>query len=82
MKLFNSLPETVRQKGKSYKILSAVTPSHIQDLNLLKAKLREEGTAYITVHVLAKNLRGKTDLHGQQYQPSTWIYVDKKTDLI
>jgi len=82
MKLFNSLPQTVRQKGKSYKMLTAITSTHVKDVNLLKSKLKEEGTAYLTIHVLAKNLRGKTDLHGQLYQPSTWIFVDKKTDLI
>lgn len=38
---------------------------------------------YRSVDVLSKNLRGKRDLHGNFYQPSKWLFVEKnKVDII
>jgi len=80
MKLFNSLPETIRQNGKTYKIdVSLIsTFATARDINEIKLRLRKEQRAFLTVHVLAKNLRGKTDLHGQLYKPSTWLFTEQK----
>lgn len=35
------------------------------------------GASYRVVRVLGRNLRGKFDLHGAPYRPSTWVLSDK-----
>lgn len=42
-------------------------------INECKAK----GEKLISVLVLSKNLKGKTDLHGKPYKPSEWLYISK-----
>lgn len=40
--------------------------------------IRSRGGRYRCVEVLERNLRGKNDLRGRPYQPSTWILTDTK----
>lgn len=45
-----------------------------------KRRITEEikiiGGRYKAVSVLARGLRGKTDLHGKPYRPTTWLFTD------
>lgn len=79
MKTFNSLPEVIHRKGKVYKV--DVTLVHAfataRDVREVKKRLHDMGKTFITVHVLARNLKGKTDLYGQPYKPSTWLFVEQ-----
>jgi len=80
MKTFNSLPEVIHRKGKVYKV--DVTLVHTfataRDVKEVKKRLHDMGKTFVTVHVLANNLKGKTDLHGKLYQPSTWLFTEVK----
>lgn len=74
MKLYNYLPDQITEKNTTFKMLLGF--SHIAKNADLKRLAN--GKKFRTVHVLAKNLRGKTDLHGRLYEPSKWLYVEQK----
>lgn len=42
-----------------------------------KFGVKLSGKHHIEVSCLSKNLRGRTDLHGNLYQPTIWIYSDR-----
>lgn len=42
----------------------------------LIAKIKARGGKYRLVEVLSRNLRGRNDLHGSPYRPSTWILTN------
>lgn len=74
MRLYNHLPDSITEKNTTFKMLLGF--SHIDKKTDLK--LLTNGKKFRTVHVLAKNLQGKTDLHGRLYEPSKWLYVEQK----
>ena len=43
---------------------------------------QEKGLRYRTVNVMSGRLKGKTNLHGQPYKPSAFIYVEKVCDCV
>lgn len=43
----------------------------------LKMDLKALGYKLIRVEVLSRNLKGKTDLHGNPYKPTEWIFTAK-----
>lgn len=47
-------------------------------LDALITKIKAAGGRYRLVEVLHRNLRGKNDLHGLLYRPSTWILTNVK----
>jgi hypothetical protein len=79
MKTFNrtSLPEYVTYNGMCYKCdfkaSGAICGKKVFDLELLGLKYKK----VVAVNVLSKNLKGKTDLYGQPYRPTTWIFVGR-----
>lgn len=77
MKTFNSLPTVIHRKGKVYKVDVTLIDvfATARDIKETKNRLKKLGRSFVTVHVLANNLKGKTDLHGQPYKPSTWLFV-------
>ena len=68
MKLYTSLPKQIKSKGLIFKFYSALPTEKKLPLNV---KFR-------AISVLAKNLRGKTDLHGKPYQPQSYLFIIKK----
>lgn len=46
----------------------------------IAAELKDKGLTVAIVEVLQTNLKGRTDLHGQEYKPSIYIYADLHTD--
>lgn len=74
MRLYDHLPDSINEKNTTFKMLLGF--SHIKNKSDLK--LLTNGKKFRTVRVLAKNLRGKTDLHGRLYEPSKWLYVEQK----
>ena len=44
------------------------------DLKQISAELKKQNRKAVLVHVLAKNLRGKLDIHNKPYQPTKWIF--------
>ena len=79
MKKFNRtwLQEEIFYNGEHYNCnhrKSAELSS--KTLGTIKKELSEEGKKCILVNVLSSNLKGKTDLHGQPYKPTTWIYTN------
>lgn len=82
MKQYNKtyLPETITYNGETYSInveISGAMNANNTPVNTIAATLREQGRKAILVNVLSRNLRGKTDLHGNPYQPTKWIFTNK-----
>lgn len=78
MKTFNrtSLPESIVYNGKVYKcdakasaLVSGKKVFSLGELGLIDKSV-------IFVNVLSKNLKNKTDLFGQPYKPTTWIFTN------
>lgn len=77
MKIYNktSLPEKIDYNGKEYKCdmnLSADVTS-IKSPKLTELKIKK--VDFIVVTVLSARLRGKLDLWGQPYKPTTWVFT-------
>lgn len=74
MKTFkrSGMPDAITHNGKVHK------------LDIEKSHLHGEGKSFakkdcIVVIVSDRRLRGKLDLHGQPYKPTTWIFSVKDT---
>lgn len=76
MKIYSCLPNFIIEKGITFKMLTGVNIYSKKELKEIIKGLN--GKRYRTVKVLAKNLRGRTDLHGRYYKPSVWLYVEEK----
>lgn len=80
MKTYNKtfLPDVIEYKGENFKMLADISAKINQGANLetLVNCLKSQGKKSILVNVLSKNLKGKTDLHGQLYKPSKWIFTN------
>ena len=72
MKVFerSNLPETIKYNGFDYVYLCG------------KHENREkyEGKKVIQVNILSRSLKGKTDLHGNPYKASEFIYIRKDNE--
>lgn len=66
MKIYRSLPDKVIVRNICYKL----------DAGLSALKQIPINKRYVKVNVLAKSLEGKTDLHGNLYKPSIFIFVE------
>lgn len=77
MKTFSRpfLPAAIEFKGRVYTRELELDKDLIKYPEHLRIALEANGKVAVLVKVLAKNLRGKEDLHGKPYQPSTWIYT-------
>ena len=80
MKTFSKdhLPEKVLYNGKTFTYNHNLTIgwernntplAHIQ-----KELKKDGGRQAVVVKVLAKNLRGKLDIHNQPYKPTEWLF--------
>lgn len=80
MKTFNktSLVERINYNGLTYTPnahISATFAANRRSLPNILKDLNKGGRKAILVQVLSRNLRGKTDIHGNLYQPTSWIYT-------
>lgn len=80
MKQFNknSLPESIDYNGITYKVNIAISSAMTLNntpVRTIASTLKAEGRKAILVNVTNKALRGKTDLHGNPYQPTKWIFT-------
>lgn len=80
MKTYNKsyLPETVIYKGVVYErnnSISAAMSANNTPISTIRKTLKAEGRKMVLVNVLQRSLRGKTDLHGNPYQPTKWIFT-------
>ncbi len=76
MKTYNktSLPREIVYRGDTYVMnpdLSGVMATGIA------AKGWNVGIKHVCVNVLSNALKGRTDLHGNAYQPTKWIFTIK-----
>ncbi|MFT6125865.1 MAG: hypothetical protein ACJAVA_000307 [Flavobacteriaceae bacterium] len=74
-----SLPENIQYKGDNYKINTTISGSmkmsNTTPKKVIEA-LKTTGKKGILVEVLSSRLKGVTDLHGNQYKPSQFIYTN------
>lgn len=80
MKTFNktSLVERINYNGKTHKPnanITATFAANRRSLPNILETLNVGGQKAILVQVLSGSLRGKTDLFGNPYQPTIWIYT-------
>ncbi len=80
MKTFKKdhLPETIQHNGETYtynRNLTVGWERNNTDLKHITRELKKDNNRKaIMVNVLAKNLRGKLDIHNKPYQPTKWIF--------
>jgi hypothetical protein len=79
MKTYNKtfLPDSINYLGIELKMNSFISSAMM--LNNTNPKtiietLKKENRKAVLVNVLSKNLKGRADLYGKQYQPTKWIY--------
>lgn len=83
MKTFKrtSLPEEIKYNGETYRQNSTITggmmASNTRPEKVIDA-LKSTGKKGILVEVLSSKLKGKTDLHGQPYRASKFIFTNEK----
>ncbi len=68
------LPDQIIDKGITFKLLCLPFDEAKEKIK----KFKQSGRRYRYLEVLASNLRGKTDLHGQPYKPTKWFFVQVK----
>ena len=74
MKTFNKtyLPDSVTYNGLNYTLEQSCANEHSCKLDAMD--LMCKGKKVVRVNVLSKNLKGKTDLFGQPYRPTIWLF--------
>lgn len=75
----------IRYKNELYtanmRISAAMTASDTPAKQVIET-LKKEGRKGLYVLVVNKNLKGKTDLHGNPYQASKWIYTNDEPNRL
>lgn len=80
MKTFKKdhLPESITYNGKIFKYnahVSGAMNANGTMPNSIERELKKQERSSVLVLVLSKNLKGRTDLHGNPYQPSKHIFT-------
>lgn len=72
MKQYNktNCPDVILYKGEEYKM-------NIEATHLNREGIKLSNKYHIKVNVLSRNLKGKTDLHGNPYKASVFIYSNQ-----
>ncbi len=73
-RVLTHLPKELKIKGRTFVLFSSPTA---QSLSESFREVKKSGIKFRTVKVLARNLRGRNDLHGKPYQPNEFIMVEK-----
>lgn len=83
MKTFNKtfLPEEIIYNGDKYVLNSQI--SSAMNLNRTNPKtivetLKKQDRKAVLVQVLSNKLKGKSDLYGNTYKPTQWIFTNDK----
>lgn len=76
-----NLPRQIRLPDGTVldKRLQCVPGERYSSRQVLTGYLRCLGGRYRYIEVLEKNLRGKLDLYGRPYQPTTWLMTNVTT---
>lgn len=80
MKTFSrkSMPDKIKYNGEIYTlnptISAGMKKSNTRPEKVIDA-VRSTGKKAVLVEVLSQELKGKTDLHGNTYKPSKWIFT-------
>lgn len=77
MKKFNrtNLPEQIKYNNAIYK------PDYNgSDVKQRIKQYNTENKKFVIVNVLSKNLKGKTDLRGNNYKPTVWIFLKEQIE--
>ena len=69
MRVFTSLPKQIIANNKTFIFFGSCSDIHERPA---------KGVRYRIISVLASNLRGRTDLHGNLYKPTKWYFVESK----
>ena len=73
------IPESIKYNGETYTmnatISGAMSANNTRPVTVLEA-LKSTGKKGVLVEVLSLSLKGKTDLHGQEYKPTKWIFTN------
>ena len=74
MKTFNRtyLPDSVTYNGLKYTLEQSCANANSSKYDVMD--LMCKGKKVIQVNVLSKNLKSKTDLFGQPYRATTWLF--------
>ena len=81
MKTFKKayLPKSIKYSGEIYTMNAtiswAMSESGTRPEKVLEA-LKSTGKKGVLVLVLSNNLKGRTDIHGHEYQPTKWIFTN------
>lgn len=81
MKIYRKtyLPETIIYRD-TLLVPNAALSSDMNLKNMsaeaIKRKMETFPLKWVLVEVLANNLNGRTDLHGQLYKPMKWIFTE------
>lgn len=65
--MLTHLPKEIKSNGKTFVYFGSCSDIHDKPA---------KGVKYRVISVLARNLRGRTDLHGNLYKPSKWYFVE------
>lgn len=65
----------VTKNGWGAALLNSSNGWEVSEQKLIIAEAKRQRLKYRKVKVLARNLRGKLDLHGRCYTGSSWIFV-------
>lgn len=77
MKQFNrtSKPDAIKYGKKEYTYFSGTTLIR----HIVEAYCKSHNLKMVQVNVLSRRLKGVTDLHGNPYKPSAFIYTHPAT---
>lgn len=76
-RLYSHLPDVVKFRGREYTFHQPAEALELRKEHVLNKELeRLKKCGYLTrvVRVLSPKLKDRTDLHGQPYQPSVFIF--------
>ena len=79
----SNLPDTIVKNGLTYvrNYVYFYNKQLAVDLGNVKKQIeqaKQHGLKYLTVKVLHRNLRGRTDLHNKPYQHHSYVFVAEK----
>jgi hypothetical protein len=70
------LPDSLLIAGQEYKVNFEASNEYKDGYKITCiTRLKQLGEKPVLVKVMSKNLKGRTDLHGNPYKPSEWIFT-------
>lgn len=74
MIIYSNLPKYLNHRGAVLEMVSG----HKAEFKLKIEQAKSQKLKYRVISVLATNLRGRNDLHGRQYKPTEWLFIEEK----